>query len=282
MNDHGAISQYNLFRKLLGAYLIVHFTHLIAWGGEVFSNEGIIRDAVDSPLFGIIPNLLSISDSPAMVTAMLATGALASIFLIVGRHDKPAAFLMWYILACLFGRNPLISNPALPYLGWMLLAHLFVPATPGEESRMPRAIYFAAWTVLALSYSYSAYTKLASPSWVSGDAVWYVLHNPLARDNVIRDFMLFLGQDFARGVTWTILWVEALFAPLALFKRLRPVVWAIMLAVQVSFLFLLNFADLTTPMLLFHLLTFDPAWIKSRVARAGEAMRQSALHVAFR
>jgi predicted DCC family thiol-disulfide oxidoreductase YuxK len=37
-----------------------------------------------------------------------------------------------------------------------------------------------------------------------------------------------------------------------------------MLWVQFGFLFLLNFADLTVPMLLYHLLTFDPAWVKAR------------------
>jgi predicted DCC family thiol-disulfide oxidoreductase YuxK len=219
-----------------------------------------------------------------MVAGMLATGAAASVFFAVGKCDKVAALAMWYVLACLFGRNPLIANPALPYLGWMLLAHLFVPrapwgsltakgrADPAGGWHMPRALYFAAWVVLALSYSYSGYTKLLSPSWVNGDTVWYVLHNPLARDYFARDIMLWLGEDVVRGLTWTILGIEVLFAPLALFTRLRPILWAMMLAVQFGFLFLLNFADLTTPMLLFHLLTFDPAWIKASAARARETI----------
>jgi predicted DCC family thiol-disulfide oxidoreductase YuxK len=170
------------------------------------------------------------------------------------------------------------------YLGWMLLAHLFVPSAPwgspaakgrtdpGGSWHMPRAIYFAAWAVLALSYSYSGYTKLLSPSWVSGDTVWYVLHNPLARDYFVRDFMLWLGEDVVRVVSWTILSVEVLFAPLVLSRRLRPILWGIMLAVQLGFLLLLNFADLTIPMLLFHLLTFDPAWIEPTAVRGRETI----------
>jgi predicted DCC family thiol-disulfide oxidoreductase YuxK len=43
-----------------------------------------------------------------------------------------------------------------------------------------------------------------------------------------------------------------------------------MFAVQIGFLCLLNFADLTTPMLLFHLLTFDPAWIPAKEPHSEE------------
>ena len=284
MNNRWSGGQYSLFRALLGVYLFVHFAHLLGWGAELFSSEGMIAYAALSPLFGIVPNILSISDSPATIAMLLAAGAVAAMLFAAGKHDRPAAVAMWYILACLYARNPLIANPALPYLGWMLLAHLFVPtapwgslaargrADPDGGWHMPRAIYFAAWAVLALSYSYSGYTKLLSPSWVSGDTIGYVLQNPLARDYFVRDFMLWLGDDVARGLTWTVMWVEVLFAPLALSRRLRPIAWAIMLTVQCGFLFLLNFADLTTPMLLFHLVTFDPAWIKPTSARVRETI----------
>jgi hypothetical protein len=40
-------------------------------------------------------------------------------------------------------------------------------------------------------------------------------------------------------------------------RRLRPLAWTAMLLVHFGFLFLLNSPDLTAPMLLFHLLTFD-------------------------
>jgi predicted DCC family thiol-disulfide oxidoreductase YuxK len=276
--------QYSIFRVLLGTYLFIHFAHLLAWGAELFSNGGMLGNRSHSPLFGLVPSVLSISDSPAMVVGLLLVAAVAAVFFAIGKHDRIAALAMWYVLACLFGRNPLIANPALPYLGWMLLAHLFVPSAPwgalaakgrtdpAGDWQMPRPIFLAAWIVLALSYSYSGYTKLQSPSWVNGDTVWYVVHNPLARDYFVRDLVLWFGENFSRALTWTVLWVEVLFAPLALFRRLRPILWAIMLVVQFGFLLLLNFADLTTPMLLFHLLTFDPAWLKPISARGPETV----------
>ena len=113
-------------------------------------------------------------------------------------------------------------------------------------------------TVLALSYSYSGYTKLLSPSWVSGDTVAYVLQNPLARDWWLRDLFLSLPSEILTGITWFILVIELLYAPLALIAKLRPWLWNSMLLVQFGFLMLLDFPDLTFGMLVFHLLTFDP------------------------
>ncbi len=77
---------------------------------------------------------------------------------------------------------------------------------------------------------------------------------------------------FLQALTAMILWVELLFAPLALVARFRPILWAAMLAVQLGFLILLNFADLTAPMLLFHLLTFDRAWVRRKQARWHETI----------
>jgi len=276
--------QYSVFRVLLGTYLFVHFVHLLPWGAEVFSNQGMLAQGAASPLFHLFPSVLLWSDSPAAVVALILAGSFSAALLALGYRDKLAAAVAWYVLACLFGRNPLIANPALPFVGWMLLAHLFV-APPGADARAGAAqagpsgdratshpIFVAAWVILALSYSYSGYTKLLSPSWVSGDSVSYVLQNPLARDYLLRDLLLDLPAGVLRGLTWTIMWVELLFAPLALIPRLRPILWTIMLVVQVGFLLLLNFADLTIPMLLFHLLTFDPSWVGSTRARPPETI----------
>ena len=270
--------QYSLFRILLGAYLFVHFVHLAPWAWELFSSEGMLPDARQSPLFGVFANIFRLTDAPGFVIAVVITAAAASLLFLAGVADKWAAFYLWLVLASLFGRNPLIANPSLPYVGWMLLAHLFIPSAPygswaargrphpGGGWRFPGAVFLAAWIVLALSYSYSGYSKLLSPSWVSAAAVGYVLNNPLARDYFVRDFVLWLPPILVMLITWGILYVELLFAPIALFRRARPWVWSAMLVVQFGFAFLLNFADLTIAMLLFHLFTFDPGWIRSRKA----------------
>lgn len=284
MNSAWTGGQYSAFRALFGAYLFVHFAHLLPWSAEVFSSAGMLPEAALSPLASIFPNVLAWLDAPWFVAVLLASAAGAAIAFTAGWRDKWAALWMWYVLACLFGRNPLIANPALPYVGWMLLAHLFVPsapygslaargrADPAGQWRFPREVFLAGWIVLALSYSYSGYTKLLSPSWVDGHTLAYVLQNPLARDYFLRDFILWLPSWIPQLVTWFILWIEFLFGPLALVRGLRPWLWGGMLFVQFGFAFLLNFADLTIPMLLFHFFTFDPAWTRPKAATGDETI----------
>lgn len=268
--------QYSVFRFLFGVYLCIHFAHLLPWAAELFSHEGVLPDGRLSPLFAVFPNLYAVSDAPWFLHATLSLAAAGAIAFAVGFYDRAAALWMLVVLAGLFGRNPLIANPSLPYVGFMLLAHLFVAPAPygavsargradpdGEWTLRP-AVFLAAWVVLAVSYSYSGYTKLLSPSWVAGDNIAFVLQNPLARSWFLRDFLLWLPPIFLTLLTWTVLYVELLFAPIALWSKARPWVWLGMLVIQFGFLFLLNFADLTLGMLLFHLLTFDPAWVPAR------------------
>jgi hypothetical protein len=263
----GTWGQYALFRVLLGAYVLAHFVGLVAYGPEVFSNEGMLADGRLSPLFGVVPNLLELSDAPWAVTALLLSGATGSLAIVLGRFDRVAAVILAYLLACFYARNPLIANPSLPVVGWLLLLHATLPRPATDDIgtvaawRFPRPFFIATWILLALSYTHSGYTKLLSPSWVSGDAIAIVLENPLARDHWLREWLL-AGPDWIlQGLTWGILTVELLFAPLALFRRVRPWIWSGMLGVQLGFLVLLNFADLTAPMLLIHLLTLEPRWL---------------------
>jgi len=276
--------QYSVFRALFGIYLCIHFAHLLPWSAEIFSSEGVLPEGRLSPIFSLFPNLYAISDAPWFIYTTLAVSAAAAFAFAVGWHDRFAALWMWLVLASLFGRNPLIANPALPYVGFMLLAHLFVRAAPYGSAAararadpdggwsLSRSVFLAAWVVLALSYSYSGYTKLLSPSWVAGENIAFVLQNPLARAWFLRDFFLWLPPIFLTLLTWTVLYVELLFAPIALWQRARPWIWLLMLVIQFGFLFLLNFADLTSGMLLFHLFTFNPAWLAARPFLRGDVL----------
>ncbi len=267
--------QYSIFRICFGLYLFIHFAYLSFWAAELFSNKGMIPEAALSPLLPAFPNILGLIDDPAFVTGLSIAAAAAALAFAVGYGDRIAAIFMWLVLASFLGRNPLITNPAMPYAGWMLLAHAFIPSAPygslagrnrvdpRGDWRLPPRLFLAAWIVLALSYSYSGYTKLLSPSWVAGENIQYVLTNPLARDWILRDIFLALPPIYLKLLTWFILIVELFFAPLCLWKALRPWLWGIMLFVQFGFAFLLNFPDLTIAMLLFHMFTFDPNWLKA-------------------
>jgi len=209
-----------------------------------------------------------------MAMSLNVIAIVSAIFLAIGKWDRIAAFLLWYILTSLFCHNPLILNPSMPFVGWLLLAHLFVPKAPfgslaakdrldpGGGWVMPRGIFFASWALLAISYTYSGVLKLDSPSWIDGTAIWHVLQNPLARPTFLREALLHFPEWFFKLATWSSLFLEVSFVFLALFRRVRPWAWLAIVMMHLGILLLVNFADLTVGMLMVHLFTFNPNWIK--------------------
>ncbi|MCU0696677.1 MAG: hypothetical protein MUC96_09125 [Myxococcaceae bacterium] len=247
-------------RIALGAYLAVHFLMLLPFGTEVFSNEGVFP-AEASPLLHLFPNVLALSDAPWAVTGLLLVGVLAAMALVVGTRQRVAALVCWYVWACLFGRTPLISNPSIPYVGLLLMA---LAARPVGTERLSRPLFTVVWVLMALGYSYSGWTKLDSASWLDGSAIAHVLEGPLARPGGLQVVLLALPPVMLRVVTWGVLGLELAFAPLACVARLRPWLWATMLALHVGLVVLIDFADLSLGMVLLHLFTFDPRWLPRR------------------
>jgi len=270
--------QYSVFRIFFGCYLLQHFLALLPWGAELFSDRGAVANASASPLIQVFPNVLAICDQPGFVTALLILGSVLSVLLAAGLWDRTAAFILWYLWACLLGRNPLISNPALPFIGWLLLLHTALPKAPfgswtarkrddpAGNWYMPQLAFFLAWILMAVGYSYSGYTKLVSASWLDGSALARVLQNPLARPTALRELLLGTPPVCLRVLTWATLLLELSFAPLALFRKARLWIWTAMVGLHIGLLSLVSFADLTGGMLLFHFFTFDPEWLPRRRA----------------
>src|SRR5882672_2071611 len=102
MTNQWTGGQYSVFRALLGAYLFVHFLHLVPWGAELFSHQRMLPEAATSPLFPLFPSVFHLSDAPWVVTVLLLAAALAAVLFAAGRWDRTAAAFMWYVLASLF------------------------------------------------------------------------------------------------------------------------------------------------------------------------------------
>jgi hypothetical protein len=264
---------------VLGTYLFVHFAQLLPWGTELFSRRGVIPSATQSPLAFFFPNVLATWDGPIAVSILLLGSIVASAAFALDVHARAAAFGLWYVSACLLGRNPLIANPAMPYVGWMLLAFACSAPDRGAKgdtkgSSWPREIQAVAWFLLALGYSYSGIAKLSSPSWLDGTALRHVLENPLARPGHLREALLALPTPCLAFMTWSVLALEAAFAPLALFRRLRPALWLLTFAMHLALLAIVNFADLSLGMLIFQILTFDPSWLATPLVASESRQRR--------
>ena len=246
-------------RVTLGSYVAVHFAGLLPWATEVFSNRGMLPDGKTSPLLHAFPNVLALSDTPGVVVALVMLGVLSGLGVATGKCDRVAAGIALFVSACLFGRNPLIANPSMPYVGLLLFAWAASPHRPGTNAWSP-AVLRSLWIAMAVGYSYSGITKLAAPSWVDGHAFYYVLTNPLARPGALREWLLSAPAWSLKALTWGTLGFEIAFAPAALFKRARPWLWAGMLGVHLGLLVLIDFADLSWGMVVLHICTFDPDW----------------------
>lgn len=279
--------QYSLVRAILGLYLFVHFAMLVPWGREIFSNVGVLADGSSSPLMGVFPNLFWISDDPLFVQGVLIGACALSLMLAAGCFDRVAAVLLWLIWASLFGRNPLISNPSLPYIGLLLLVHAGTPTgkagpfgawstrgrlDPGGGWQFPRPLFRVLWVLMSVGYSYSGFAKLMSPSWRDGTALERVLANPLSRPGGLGALLLELPDLLLRLATWGALGFELLFVVFAWSRKLRPFTWLAMLAMHFALILLIDFADLSLGMVILHLFTFDPSWIKGCSGEEPEIM----------
>lgn len=264
--------QFVAFRIILGAYLFIHFVSLIGYAPEMFSREGLIPVGSMNPTSAIFPNILNVFDSPLFTQAFVSGLAVLSLLLISGWKRPWVALFLWYGWACLFNRNIFTGNPGLPFIGWVLLALALIPKgepwafkeKDNPDWAFPKEIFFGAWFLLAAGYSISGLHKLGAPSWVNGEALFHVLNNPLARDTFIREWLI-AAPGLLKLMTWGTLALEILFAPLALFAKIRPWPWLAMVGMHLGIMCTLDFADLTAGLLMIHFFTFDSRWLKPKV-----------------
>lgn len=248
-----------LFRIALGLYLTCVLARLLPWAADLYSNQGVLPDFQMNPTHGYIANLLYVWDSP--LAAQLFVGSLlgAAICLTIGVLPRVMAVVLWAGWAMLWHRNVFTLNPALPFIGFLLLTFPFLPRGV-RSGAMPRDVWRVIWIVMAVGYTWSGVTKLMSPSWVSGDALTHVLSGPLARD---VPWVHWLAQsDLTRLMTWGTLGLELLFVPLALWRRTRPWIWLAAVGLHIGILATVQFAELTLGMLVVHLATFDVQWLR--------------------
>jgi len=264
--------QFALFRIVLGAYLFIHFVMLLPYAAELWSNEGVLPQASLNLTYGLFPNILYCIDYPWFVVVFIGLLTLLSLMLVTGFKRNWVCLILWYGWACLFNRNNLISNPGIPFIGWLLLAMATIPA--GEpwtfksqkdtDWAFPPVLFWGAWALMAIGHTISGYDKLQSPSWANGEAMGFLLDNPLARDWFLTDWLAALPIPVLKIMTWSVLGVELFFLPLSIWSRTRPFAWLAMIGVHLGILLVVDFADLTFGMLMIHFFTFDARWLNSK------------------
>lgn len=264
-----------LYRICLGTYLTIHFARLLPVATELFSNQGVIDDVSVLPSFGKLPVFLFTYDNPFVVHLFIWSLVICSILFTIGFHRHICSAWLYYGWMSLLNRNPLISNPSLGYIGWILLSCICIPKGErlgfllSEEQRMkestrkrwqvPDVLYYGMWIIVGVSYTASGFHKLQCPSWIDGTALYYVLTGPLVRQNFVVDILV-SNMFLIKIMTWSSLFLEISALFLGTFYRTRKYYWVMFMMFHFGILTTINFGDLTFGMIMAHLYTFDPSW----------------------
>lgn len=261
--------QFVIFRVIFGIYLTIHFIDLLPYGPELFGSNGMIPDPNVIPTWKLFPSFLDCYKNDYVIILFINTLVVASIMFTFGFYHRIMAFILWYGWAYLLNRNIFISNPGIPYVGWLLLACIIIPEFSIETEKsiknkwkMPPAIFWTAWFLMALGYTVSGLHKLQCPSWLNGSALRHVISSALARNIFFDKWLLAMPEIVLQILTWFSLIAEILFLPIGIFYHVRKWYWLLIVGMQLGILFLVNFTDLTFGVLMIHVFTFEQRWLR--------------------
>jgi hypothetical protein len=237
-----------VFRFIFGLYLAAHFMTLFPYADELIGDA--MPYTTVHMLSAMVPNILDYVNVKFFMLTLMVSSAIFTFTL----NAKYVRFTSLYILmgwASILIKNPLTSNPGIPYVGWLLLVHVFYP------DKKPKRVMWTAWFLMALGYTMSGIHKLSCPSWIDGTALLHVMNSPLARDNFIRDFMMLLPDFILKAMTWVALFLEISALPLGLFRHTRYMYHWAFIFMHLGICLMVNFLDLTLGVMMIHLFLFE-------------------------
>ncbi len=258
-------TQFNLWRSLTALYVLVYTILLWPYAGLLYSSSGISKDYTSSF------SLLSLDSSETVVYFLLSILIGSCFLLLIGKFSKATTIIILFILNSLYNKNPLSESPELFLIGWLLFATLFV--TPPEFFpkkkhtviwQIPKNVLYSAWIVLGVAYCYSGYTKLLTPSWLNGEAMYKVLNGQLAFtftqalcEKLPSSFYLYSG--------FIVVLVELL-APLLFVKELTRK-WSsyFYIFLHINILIFIDLTQVSLGMLLFHLFVLNYKWLPEKL-----------------
>ncbi len=265
-----------LARIALGLFLLVHYALLFPYAAEVWSSAGMLPDASLNVGFPWALSPLYWLDSPTSLRIVVGGLVVAAAAYAAGWRTRTMGVLLGLGTYALWHRNLFTTNPSYAYLGFWFLVQLFTPADPpwsldrwlarragarGPHAEgLPADVLRSLWVVHAVSYSFSGWTKLVSPTWRGGAAFRILLDGPLGLGHWLADLVRALPDPVLSLATWGALGLELLYAPLALYRPARPFLWWAMLGMHLGLWALVGLADISAAMVAVHLFLYDPRW----------------------
>jgi predicted DCC family thiol-disulfide oxidoreductase YuxK len=124
---------------------------------------------------------------------------------------------------------------------------------PADGWRWPAGLFAAMWGVVGGFYALWAILLLPDLGWYAADRGMRL---------GVGEYAFPLWSSVAAN--WYLLVSWLVFLPAGTLRRLRPIAWGLPIVTAVVVLPLGGFPELVWPLLLLHLLTFDPHWLAPR------------------
>lgn len=224
----------DLFRVAVGLLVLVYYGRLFLEFSDYTSEHGLLDHALHRQLFWFTElTLFYPGSSDLYKLGLLALGAFGTLMLTVGWYPKVGAVISWIIVVSVHRWNFAVINvddSSITLLLWWILflpiGHCLTYRTKSwkEEAAYRVNGFFvrAFFANLFIYYLTAGLTKLWSPLWREGLALYVILKLPLARTNAWWDLgdlpFLWMGNHFT-------LIFEPLFPFLVLFPKNHPLKW---------------------------------------------------------
>jgi predicted DCC family thiol-disulfide oxidoreductase YuxK len=238
-------------------------------------------------LFGscLIGGFLASVGPGALTIFVVAAGTACCIAFTLGWHDRRAAVLIFVLGVVSSVLEPHALDAGRIFAGWLLFVHVMLPPAPyGSLSAVgrddprggwyvSRPVHLGTWALMGLWYSFTGFSMLIHPGWLRGGAIDGYVYYRAAQFTPWSGAPLSTWEPTAVAwLTWSVFAAHLAFAPLALFWRLRPWLWATFAALHLAALIVFGDYEFSLALLLLHAFTFDPAWIRPRGSLATETV----------
>lgn len=179
----------------------------------------------------------------------------------------PCLFLIWIIFIQINNLVYSLFQLHNSFVGLIVVLLMLVPFSNGKNEFSKsdvdffKKVQFLTLGLLSLSYTVSGFAKMLFPGWLSGEvSTWLVEHFSL-RPHIV----FYLGGTISKMgklFTWPVLFMETLPFFIFLFKRSRSLAWLLGVVLQITLITFFQLTQISSFLLIVHLLTFDPAWLK--------------------
>ncbi len=252
--------------RAFAVYLTLYQILMLPYMKELYSNSGIVLHPRWNWSSKYFPNILLQGNTAQLIQILSIIGILSSLLLFLPTLQKISAAVLFFLHWYFFNLNNFTLAPQYPYIGWLLLALVFLPIKLKNKEQIInfQMIQFSARLILSLTYLSIFFDRIFLPEWQSGFALKVIFTDFPVSTLLGKTIFNFLSQK----ALFIFNWLTLLTYFLGAIGMLQPkrkgqlIGWLSITLLHISSLILLKLTQVSLGMLLFHLFCFNPFWLK--------------------